>query len=218
MFVGHFGVGFGAKAAAPRVSLGWLLLAAELPDLLFGLFVLAGIERVRIVPGITRVTPLDLEYYPFSHSLLAMAIWGLVLCLAYAALRRDREGGLVLAGVVVSHWVLDFISHRPDMPVLISVGPRVGLGLWNSLAGTLLFELLVFAVGIALYLRATRPRDRTGTWALWGLVALLTVVYLGSVFGSPPPEARAFAAVGQATWLLVAWGFWIDRHREVRTA
>jgi membrane-bound metal-dependent hydrolase YbcI (DUF457 family) len=212
MFLGHFAIGFAAKRYAPRASLGTLFLAAQFIDLLWPLLVLAGIERVRIAPGITVVTPLDFEHYPWSHSLLMVVVWGVLFAAAYFLIRRDRRTSLVLGLAVVSHWVLDWLTHRPDLP-LAPGAERVGLGLWNSFAGTLVVELGLFALGVFLYVRATRARNRVGSWALWSLVVFLVAIYAGNLFGAPPPDAMAIAWVGQAQWLLVAWGYWIDRHR-----
>jgi hypothetical protein len=217
MFIGHFGVGFGVKKAAPAVSLGTLLLAAQLVDLLWPVFLLLGLESVRIDPGNTAGTPLDFVAYPFTHSLLTGVGWGLLLGLAYFALRRNERGALVVGLAVVSHWVLDWISHRPDMP-LYPGGAKVGLGLWNSVAGTVAVEAAVFSAGVALYLRATRAKDRIGHWALWSLVLLLVLAYMGNLAGPPPPDVRSLALVGVFMWVLVPWGYWIDRHRELRTA
>ena len=217
MFIGHFGVGFGSKAAAPRVSLGTLILAAQFVDLLWPIFLLLGLESVRIDPGNTAVTPLDFVAYPFTHSLLTGLGWGLLLGLAYFALRRSGRAAFVVGVAVVSHWVLDWISHRPDMP-LYPGGPKVGLGLWNSVAGTVAVEAAIFIVGVALYLQVTRARDRIGHWALWSLVALLALSYAASLTSPPPPSSRALAWFGLGAWLFVPWGYWIDRHREVRAA
>jgi len=213
MFLGHFGVGMGAKALAPRVSLGTLFLAAQFVDLLWPTLLVLGIERVRIDPGATRVTPLDFAYYPITHSLAITILWGLAFALVYQALRRYPRGALILGAAVVSHWLLDAVVHRPDLP-LYPGGPLVGLELWSSLAATLAVELLTFAAGIGLYLRATRARDATGIWAFWGLVAFLGAVYAANLFGPPPPSVQAIAWVGHAQWLLVAWAYWVDRHRD----
>ena len=213
MFVGHFGVGLAAKALAPRVSLGSLFLAAQLIDLLWPTLLLLGIERVRIAPGITAVTPLDFEHYPFTHSLAAVLLWGFLFGLAYLGLKRYPRGAIVLGALVVSHWLLDLVVHRPDLP-LYPGSAKVGLGLWDSVAGTLVVELAVFGLGAALYLRATRSRDRTGAWALWSFLGFLLLIHLGNLLGPPPPSVAAIAWVGQAQWVLVLWGYWIDRHRE----
>ena len=217
MFIGHFALAFAAKRVAPSVSLGTLFLAVQLADLVWPTFVLLGVERVEVAPGITKVTPLDFVSYPYSHSLLALAIWGALFAGIHRAIKR--RGGIVpwlLAALVLSHWVLDAASHRPDMPLLIGGGPLVGLGLWNSVAGTVVVETALFLAGVALYARATRPLDRTGVYALWGLVAFLLVVSAANLMGPPPPSATAVAWVAQSIWLLVLWGYWIDRHRAAR--
>jgi len=214
MFIGHFAVGMGAKALAPRVSLGTLFLAAQFVDLLWPTLLLLGIERVRIDPGATRVTPLDFAYYPVTHSLAMAILWALGFALVYQALRRYPRGALVVGAAVVSHWLLDAVAHRPDLPLYPGGGPLIGLGLWSSLAGTLVVELSLFAAGIGLYLRATRSRDATGTWAFWALVAFLGAIYAANIFGPPPPSVQAIAWAGHAQWLLVAWGYWVDRHRD----
>ena len=216
MFLGHFGVGFGAKTAAPKTSLGTLLLASQLIDLLWPTLLLVGVERVAITPGITRVVPLDFTHYPISHSLAAVLLWAVLFGVAYQALRRYPRGALVCGLAVVSHWLLDLLTHRPDLPLSPGSDARVGLGLWGSLPATLLVELAVFAVGVFLYLRTTRASDRTGSIALWALVGFLLVIYAGNILGPPPPSVSAIAWLGQAQWLLVAWGYWIDRHRRAQ--
>jgi len=214
MFLGHFAVGFGAKRLAPRASLGTLLLAAQFIDLLWPTLVLLGVERVRIAPGITTVVPLDFEHYPISHSLFAVVGWALLFGAVYFLIRRDRRTSLVLGFAVLSHWLLDWLTHRPDLP-LFPGSARVGLGLWQSLPATLIVELGLFVAGVALYRHATRAADRTGRWALWSLVTLLVVIYAANLFGTPPPDATTIGWVGQAQWLLIAWGYWLDRHRPV---
>jgi hypothetical protein len=217
MFIGHFALAFGAKKLAPTVSLGTLFLACQFADLLWPNLVLLGLERFEIAPGDTRVTPLRFVSYPYSHSLLALLLWAALFALLQFALRRSRVSTLlVVAALVLSHWGLDVLVHRPDMPIGID-GKRLGLGLWNSLAGTLAVELLLFAAGVAFYARTTEPIDRTGRWAFGALVAFLLVVYFANLFGPPPPSVPAVAWSAQAMWLLVLWGYWVDRHRRVRT-
>ncbi|ABQ25604.1 hypothetical protein [Geotalea uraniireducens] len=214
MFIGHFGAGFGAKAAAPKTSLGTLFLASQFIDLLWPSLLLMGAERVRIAPGITRVTPLDFEYYPISHSLLAVTGWALLFALVYQVITRYPRGAIVAGLLVMSHWFLDLIVHRPDLPLSPGSTIKVGLDLWSSLPGTLVVELFVFAVGVAIYLRQTKAMDRTGKWSLWLLIGFLLVIYLGNLFGPPPPNVSALAWVGQSQWLFILWGYWIDRHRR----
>ena len=213
MFIGHLGLAFAAKKVAPRPSLGTLALAAQLVDGVWPVFLLLGWEKVEIVPGITAVTPLLFASYPYTHSLAAGAVWALLLAGGYYLLRRDGVGAGWIAALVVSHWILDFISHRPDMP-LWPDGPKVGLGLWNSVPATLAVEFALFAGGIWLYVSATRARDRVGTWALAAFVLLLAVLYLAAVFGPPPPSVTVLAMSGILGWLFVVWAYWIDRHRQ----
>jgi len=214
MFIGHFGLAFGARKAAPAVSLGTLFIACQFADLLWPTLLLLGIERVEIDPAASKMTPLDFVSYPYSHSLLMLCLWGAACGGIYAALRRaPLTAAVTLALLVVSHWVLDFITHRPDLPLTPTGSTRVGLGLWNSIPATLAVEVPIFAVGLALYLRATRARRAAGTIGVWSLVAFLLLIYAASTFGPPPPSARAVLWSAQAMWLLVAWAYWLDRNR-----
>jgi hypothetical protein len=217
MFIGHFALGMGAKKIAPSVSLGTLFLACQLADLLWPTLVLLGFETFRIQPGITVVTPLDFVRYPYSHSLLALLGWAVAFSLGYLALRRSRAVAAVVVGaLVLSHWVLDVVTHRPDMPLTPGGSTRLGLGLWNSLPATLAVELLLFAAGVWLYTRSTEARDRWGILGFWSLVVFLAAVYFANLFGPPPPSVDAVAWSAQAIWLLVLWGYWVDRHRRPR--
>ena len=176
MFIGHFGVGFAAKPLAPRLSLGTLFLAAQFVDLLWPTLLLLGIERVEIVPGITRVTPLDFVHYPYSHSLVWVLGWGALFAAVCLLLRRSPRAAIVLGLAVISHWLLDLVVHRPDLPLYPGDPHPLGLGLWSSVAATLAVELPIFAGGVWLYLSSTEARDAIGRWALWGLVAYLLAI------------------------------------------
>jgi membrane-bound metal-dependent hydrolase YbcI (DUF457 family) len=212
VFLGHYALGFGAKKLTPYTSLGTLLLAAELVDLIWPSFLMVGIETVRIAPGITRVTPLDFTSYPWTHSLVMGAVWAGLFAALYVFFRRYPRGAMVLAALVLSHWLLDVISHRPDLPIWPG-GPRIGLGLWYSLPATLVVEGLLFSLGIWIYATNTEPVDAVGRYSFPAFVITLAAVYLASVFGPPPPSASAVAVAGQGQWLLVMWGYWLDRHR-----
>lgn len=213
MFLGHYALGFGAKKLTPYTSLGTLLLAAEFVDLLWPGFLMLGIETVRIAPGITRVTPLDFTSYPWTHSLVMGVAWAGLFAAFYAFFRRYPRGAMVLAALVLSHWGLDVISHRPDMPIWPGGGPKIGLGLWYSLPATLGVEGLLFSLGIWIYARNTEPVDAIGRYSFPAFVITLAAIYAASVFGPPPPSESAISTVGQAQWLLVLWGYWLDRHR-----
>jgi hypothetical protein len=213
MFIGHFAVALAAKRATPRTSLGWLFAAVQFPDLLWPVFLLTGVERARIAPGDTAFTPLAFEHYPWSHSLLMVVIWGVVLGVAYRLRHNDGRAARVIGALVVSHWVLDWLTHRPDLPLIPGGGPKLGLGLWNYAMATLVIEAVLFALGVALYTRSTTARDRTGRWAWISLVAFLLLMHATNAFSPPPPNMTAVAVAGLAIWLLVAWGGWGDRHR-----
>lgn len=213
MFIGHFAAGFAAKSLTPRVSLGTLFMAAQFIDLLWPTFLLMGVERVRIEPGATAVTPLAFEHYPWSHSLLAVVGWAVLLAALHFLLVRNRRSAIVLGALVVSHWLLDLLVHRPDLPLLPWAGPVLGLRLWSSLTLTLALEVPLFMLGVWLYSRSTRALDGAGRWGLVGLVLFLLGVYAGNVLGSPPPSVEAIAWIGQLQWLLVLWAYWVDRHR-----
>jgi len=214
MLIGHVAVALGAKKAAPKTSLGTLLLAAQLPDLLWPLFLMLGWERVRIVPGITAVSPLDFVSYPFTHSLLADFGWGLLLAGLYLIFKKNRRGAFVIWACVVSHWLLDYISHRPDLPLY--PGSRLfGLGIWNSVSVTLLVEGGLFVAGATIYSRVTRPRDKLGEYGYKTFIAFLVLIYLASLVGPPPTSVNAVEWAGVLSWLFIAWAYWIDDHRAL---
>jgi hypothetical protein len=213
MFIGHYAVALGAKKISPRISLGTLLLASQFIDLLWPIFLLLGLEHVRIDPGNTVFTPLDFYDYPITHSLLGVLGWSLGFGLVYYAIRRSGRNALILGSLVLSHWVLDLITHRPDLPLIPGMEARVGLGLWNSFPATVVVETALFVVGASLYLSATKARDRVGKYALWSFLLLLVALSVGNMVGPPPPNVQALAVAASGLWLFVLWGYWIDRHR-----
>jgi hypothetical protein len=218
MFIGHFAMAYGAKRLAPRTSLGTLFAAAQLPDLVWPCLVLAGVEHATIAPGDTAFTPLRFDSYPLSHSLLTVAAWGAVFGAVHFWRKRRPKDAVVLALLALSHWVLDFVSHRPDMP-LWPGGPRLGLGLWNSVPATVAVELALFAVGLGLALSATRARDGIGRWGFLGLAVLLLATYAANTAGPPPPSMEAVGWAGVIGGILfLALAAWIDRHRQPRSA
>ena len=215
MFIGHLALGFAAKRITPRVSLGMLLLASQWADSIWPLFLMLGVEQVRIDPGNTAFTPFDFVSYPYSHSLMALVIWGVLVGVAYRGIAGGRRSVWVLSALVVSHWVLDFVTHRPDMP-LYPGGARYGLGLWNSVPLTLLVEFVMFAIGLFIYARSTRARDAVGRWGLLSLIGTVVLVYIASAFGGPPPSSEAIGAAGLiGAVVMTTWAWWVDRHRDI---
>jgi hypothetical protein len=214
MFLGHLALGFAAKRVTPRVSLAMLLVASQWADMLWPVFLALGLERVRIDPGNTAVTPLDFVSYPYSHSLAALTIWGLVVGGAYRGIAGGRRTVWILSGLVVSHWLLDYVTHRPDMPIYPG-SRKIGLGLWNSRSATVVVETAMYVVGLWIYVRATQARDRVGRWGLVSLTTVLMVIYVANIIGPPPPSVTALwvvALVGAA--VLTAWAWWVDQHRD----
>jgi membrane-bound metal-dependent hydrolase YbcI (DUF457 family) len=212
MFLGHFAVGFAAKRAAPRVSLGWLVAAPLLLDLLWPIFVLLGWERVSVVPGDTAFTPLRFDAYPITHSLLTAVGWAALFGAACWAVCRDRRGAVVVALGVLSHWVCDAIVHRPDLP-LYPGGPLVGLGVWNSVPATIVLEMTAFVTGAVIYTRTAGPWRGAARLAWGGLLVFLAASFLAAAFGPPPPSAAAVAATALAAWIFPVWAWWLDRGR-----
>lgn len=218
MFVGHLAVGFAAKPAAPKTSLGTLVLAALLLDVLLWMFVVAGLEHIAVKPGITATNALDLYDYPFSHSLLTSLVWGALMAGTYFAIRRYQRGALLIFGAVVSHWFLDFISHRPDMPLVPGIHRYYGLGLYNSRPAMLLVEGVLWLSGIVLYERATRSRKRAGSWTMYIGVLILTWLWIESLSGAAPQVSMVRMGIIDLVFLaiVVGWGYWVDKLRLVR--
>jgi len=215
MFIGHFGVGLGAKKIISKTSLGTIFLASQFIDLLWPLFLLLGIEHVKIDPGNTVVTPMNFIYYPFSHSLIGVLIWAILFAGIYFLIKKDIKVALWLGILVTSHWILDLLTHRPDLPLLFNNETMVGLGLWNSFIGTIIIEGSIFAVGIYFYLKVTSSKNRTGNIAFWSLIGFLIIIYISNLFGPPPPSEEPIGYIGLSQWLLVAWAYWIDKNRSV---
>jgi len=213
VFLGHFAAGLAAKKFTPYTSLGTLLLSAQLLDLIWPTLLLVGTERVLIAPGDTAVTPLNFVSYPWSHSLVMAAVWAVLFAALYMLIRRYPRGAIAACGLVLSHWVLDLITHRPDLPLLPIGGPVVGLGLWHSLPATVAVEGVMFALGLYLYKANTEPVDAVGSYAFVAFAISLVGIYAASVLGPPPPDVTTVAYIGHAQWVLVAWGYWLDRHR-----
>jgi hypothetical protein len=214
MFIGHFAVGFAAKKIVPKVSLGYLFFACQLLDLIWPALVLMGIETVSVDPSATAQTPLDFSYFPYSHSLLMALVWSALTAALYFFFKRSRRESVVLGLVVFSHWILDWITHRPDLPLTLSDSVKVGLGLWNHVGISLTVELSLFFAGVWVYLKST---ERKWSWRLGTLVAFLLVVHLLNVFGPVPQigtSSSMIAGPALSMWLLVAWGAWADKAKS----
>jgi membrane-bound metal-dependent hydrolase YbcI (DUF457 family) len=216
MFIGHFALAFASKRINRKPSLGTYFLAAQFIDLLWPLFLVLGIEKVEVEAGNTAFTPLNFISYPYSHSLLGVIVWSLLFAAVYYLVKRDRKAAIVLACIVFSHWILDLLMHRPDLPLSPWTEAKYGLGLWNNKAATLLLEVTLFLLGTYIYLISTEAKNGVGKYALWTLVIFLLLVYLMNAFGPPPESAEFIGVVGFSQWLIIAWGYWIDHNRRAQ--
>jgi hypothetical protein len=211
MFVGHLAVAFAGKSAAPATSLVWFVLAANFVDLIWPLFLLAGAEAVLIEPGNTAFTPLAFTHYPWTHSLVMGVAWAAALGFVATRLGVRTRDAWIVGALVLSHWVLDFVTHRPDMPLWLGDSPHLGLGLWNSIAGTFVIESAMWLAGIALFLRVRRPSGAQGWAALGSFIVVSTALWAFSPYSPPPPDARAVAFFSLFGWIIVPWAWWIER-------
>ena len=217
MFLGHYGVALALKRAEPKLSLGTLFVAVQLPDLLWGIFLLLGWERARIVPGHTAITPLEFLHYPISHSLVGALAWSFVAAaLYYSWPTRDTSRHWQAAAMVglaaFSHYPLDVLVHIPDLPLSGSSSIKLGLGLWNNPVATLIAEAVVFGAGLAIYISRRSNRHPVRLPRLVIVVLLLVGTYAASLLG-PVPSSMTVVAVSDIVFLLViaALAAWADR-------
>lgn len=216
MLVGHFAVGLTAKRIAPAVSLGTLVLAAMLADLLWCIFLIAGIEHVQFKPAMGAANYFLASNISLSHSLLMDALWAALLAAAYFLWRRSPRGAWILFAAVLSHWLLDCVAHRPDMPLAPGTHTYFGLGLWASIPATVLIEGGFWLFAVILYARAAPPKGCTGIFAYWSVVVLLTLAWYGNVSGPPPRDPHAAPYVSVTFFsLAVAWAYWVNRLRPI---
>ncbi len=220
MIIGHYAVGFAAKKWSPKTSLGLLFAAAVWLDIVWPIFVMLGLEHFNIAPGITRMSPFDFTDYPLSHSLVMAMVWGAGFGLLYLILKNDAKAALILGALVLSHWFLDFLVHRPDLPLLpeevknYMVPHKFGLGLWNYPTVEIILEGGLLAAGVWIYLKSTKALDQVGNFAMWAFVLFLATVFIASLNSAPPTNPMLVAFVGQLQLLLIFWGYWFDEHRK----
>lgn len=214
MFIGHLAAALAAKRIEPEIPLVATATAAFALDLVWPILLLAGVEVVRVDPGNTAFTHLAFESYPWTHSLATVLMWSAVGAAVSGAAFRSWRIGAVIGALVLSHWVLDWVTHRPDLPLWPN-GPVTGLGLWNSVPGTILVEGGLMVLATWLYVRVTAPVDRTGSVALIGLLALTGLTWVSQPWAPPPPSESAVAWGTMFIWLLPLWAFWIEKHRRV---
>jgi hypothetical protein len=217
MFLGHYGVAFALKRTEPKLSLGTLFVAAQLLDLLWGTFVLLGWEHARIVPENPPLTQLEFSDYPISHSLVGALVWSIVAAACYYSwptrvTTRHWQAAAIVGVAVFSHYPLDVLVHLPDLPIMGNDSPKLGLGLWNHPVATMVAELLVFGLGLALYVTLRSKRQRVRPARLAVLVVVLLGTYFGSLYGPPPPNMTIVGASAIVALLLAAaLAAWADQ-------
>ncbi|MFZ0060438.1 MAG: hypothetical protein WAL47_00210 [Pyrinomonadaceae bacterium] len=216
MFVGHYGPSYAIKSIVGPLRLWVLFIAVQLLDVGWSLLVFLGVEKVRIVPGITASNPFDLYYMPYTHSLVAAIGWAIaatILCKILLNL-RNWSAGILVGAAVFSHWVLDFLVHRRDLP-LYDNAAKVGLGIWNYPIIALSLETLLLFGGMMMYLRRTRPLNTVGRLGppIFGILMLAIQGYI--FFGPPPASPVAAAATALVCYVaFAAVAHWLDRNRE----
>ncbi len=213
MFIGHYAVGLASKKFAPDASLGALVAAPILLDLIWPVFLLLGWEQAAIVPNGNPFLRLQFYSYPISHGLVAVIGWATLYASIYFGMTRYLQGTAVIWIGVVSHWVLDYVVHTPDLP-LTAGGRLFGLGVWNHRWLTMAIELTLFAVAIWTYQRETRARDQIGLFAFLAFVAALLLAYAAAVFGPAPGSIKKLAGFALLMWITIPWAWWFDSHRE----
>ena len=217
MFTGHLAVALAGKRIEPRISLGTWIAAAMLADLVAFVLLIAGVERFRSVPN--AATNRMTGEIPYSHSFLMDAVWAALFALAFYLWRRNRTGAWLLFAAVISHWMLDVLSHRPDMPLLPGTGPLLGLGLWNSLPATVIVEGGMWVAAIVVYLRATKRAGWAGGVIFWIGVLLFTASWLANVRAGVAPNPVSAGVNGLVFFsLTIAWGYWMNRARYFKTS
>ncbi|MCU7496478.1 MAG: hypothetical protein HF314_15330 [Ignavibacteria bacterium] len=214
MFIGHYGAALAAKKFDARPSLGTMFLASQFLDLLWPALLFLGVEKVSVEPGNSAFTPLNFVYYPFSHSLFFTLIWAVIFGVFYYLKAKNLRSSFLLGILVLSHWVLDLLTHVPDLPLYPGSSIKLGLGLWNFVSLTVLVEGLIFIVGAFLYIASTKAENKKGSILLWSLLALLAVIYVSGMLAPPPPSAGTMVFSGIYQCLFIAWGYFIDRNRK----
>jgi hypothetical protein len=205
MFVGHLALAFVAKRAEPEVQLGWFVAATMTLDLVWPVFLLLGIEHVHVQPGATAFSPLEFVSYPWSHALLMSLLWGTLLAGAAISCGQSRRAAMWIFALVVSHWILDVLTHAPDLPLWPGPSPRLGLRLWDSIPGTMIVEGALWSLGILAYVRRRRPRSWGGPVAFWSFAVLCTLMWLAGPWSPPPPSDRFLAWFSLVGWLVLPW-------------
>jgi hypothetical protein len=220
MFIGHFGVGLALKRADKALPLGLLFIAAQVSDLIFGVTLLAGVEKINMIAGNNPLTSVKYIFFPYSHSLVAtLLLAGLVAVVFLIApfkssLPRSKTA-LVMATAVLLHFVLDAIVHDPEIDLLGNGVYKIGLGLWNYPIASYIVEALLLIAGLWIYLRAIKSITFSGKYGLPILTVILFILNAVNAFGLYPTDTENFAITMLAVYLgTIIAAFWLDRRRS----
>lgn len=208
MFIGHFALALSAKKIDKLPSLAIMFVAVQLLDLLWPIFVLLGFETFKIEVGNTAITPLDFVSYPYSHSLLMTVIWAVLFSAGYFLITKNKKGSILLGVLVCSHWILDFITHRPDLPLSPFGSLKVGLGLWNMPVAETIIEVGLFLTGVYMYFKTVNPKRKI---AFWTLMIFFIGIHFMNILGPPPPSINAVALGANTLWIFVLWAWWVEK-------
>lgn len=213
MLIGHIAVALGFKKAAPRTSLGTLLLAAQWSGLLWPIFLILGWQHLRIASGITLAGASEATSHPLALSLIIDFGWALILAGVYLVFTKNRRGAFVIWLCVMAGWLLDFVVYRPGFRLYPGGREMAGMGFWNSAASAFLIEGVLFAAGVIIYSRSTWAEDKIGDYAFRTFVGLLVFIYLLALMTTPLAGGTSVGTAGFFGWFLVAWAYWFDQHR-----
>jgi membrane-bound metal-dependent hydrolase YbcI (DUF457 family) len=220
MFIGHFGLSFAAKKAAPKVSLATLFVATQFVDILWPLLFIFNVETVAITPGYTKSNAFEFIHYPYTHSLFMGLMWGIIVGFLYYLIKKDKRGSIVIGLCVLSHWFFDVIVHAADLPISPFGNSKVGFGLWNYVAASFILETVIFFSGSFIYTSMTKAINKKGSWGLWSLVTLLILISLSNTFGPAPKQADVtlFASLLVLMAIIIIGAWWIDKNRELKNS
>ncbi len=217
MFVGHYAAALALKKFEKRASLGVLFLAVQFVDILFFPLVLLGIERMNIMENFTQSTHFQLEYMPYTHSLVGSLFWAGI---AYALFRwlivKKNSVAMVVALAVFSHWLFDLVVHTPDLPLWSDTSLKLGFGLWNNDIATYALEAILLVSALWLYLRSTSATSAVGKYGMSVFVVFLLLVNVLNIFGPLQGDSKLVLAISALTsyFLFAAVAFWLDTKRS----
>ena len=215
MFIGHYAIALGSKRLPNPPSLAVMFMAVQFLDLLWPVFVLLGMESFRIEEGNTQLTPLAFTHYPYSHSLVMALIWSLLFGAIYLRVTGNRRNAAWVGGLVLSHWVLDFLAHGPDLPLTPFGDVKVGLGMWNYPLAEITLEIGLFLAGIYLCIKAQQYQRKV---VFWSLIGFLLIIHVVNLLGPAPPNETAVTWTANLMWIFVIWAWWAENiPRRIRS-